>query len=124
MIKMKDIIQTMKMEACTKTGWTKIYDKEQFRIIRFGNTRTALGLVCDFTLKETMESILKKYNIIEYKIHNIRTRYEFSYNLKLKENEYDNLIYRIFHDNPSLVLPPKSAGGGPGYVNGRVKVCL
>lgn len=50
-IKMKEMIQSMKMEACTKTGWTKIYDKEQYRIIRFGNTRTALGLVCDFTIK-------------------------------------------------------------------------
>lgn len=71
-----------------------------------------------------MESILKKYNITKYEIHNIRTRYEFSYNLKLKDNEYDNLIYRIFNDNPSLVIPPKSAGGGPDYVNGRVKVGL
>jgi hypothetical protein len=121
---MKEMIQSMKMEACTKTGWTKIYDKQQYRIIRFGNTKTLLGLVCDFTLKETMESILKKYNIIEYEIHNIKTRFEFSYQFKLKEDEYNNLIFKIFHDNPSLVIPPKLKECSVDYVNGEVKLCL
>ena len=35
-----------------------------------------------------MIDLMNKYNIKKYKIKNYHTKYEFSYELEIKENEY------------------------------------
>ena len=50
-------------------------------------------MICDLSIKDKMENILKKCNINtnEYEIMNIHTKFEYSYQLDISEEGYDKL---------------------------------
>ncbi len=79
----------------TKFGWTRLNGKS--RIIRIGNTRNCNddGLICTPTVKNRIEEFLKKYNIIDYDLNHIQNEYEYSYELILSENMYNELSNKI-----------------------------
>jgi hypothetical protein len=79
----------------TKFGWSKLNGIS--RIIRIGNTRNCNddGLIYSPTVKNRIEEFLKKYNINDYVLNNIQTEYEYSYELILPENIYNELSNKI-----------------------------
>ena len=79
-------------------GWTIVNDasdinnQQRYRCIRLGNQTNCNGeIIKNLFIKKTFEKILEKYNITNYIIDEIDTKYEFSYQLKLTEDVYNDL---------------------------------
>ena len=70
--------------------WTKI---NNIRCIRLGNINNCNedGIIKNYNIKDNMNEILKKYDISDYKMHEISNNYEHSYELQLKEEIYAKL---------------------------------
>ena len=75
----------------THNGWTKLGNDK--RVIRIGNKMNCNGdgLICDHTIKDSIISILQKYDIDQSncEVNNIHTEYEFSIELILSEYQYN-----------------------------------
>ena len=70
--------------------WIKI---NNIRSIRLGNINNCNedGIIKNYNIKDNMNEILKKYDISDYKMHEISNNYEHSYELQLKEEIYAKL---------------------------------
>lgn len=78
-------------------GWTIVNDasdinnQQRYRCIRVGNQTNCNGeIIKNLFIRKTFEKILEKYNITNYIIDEIDTEYEFSYQLKLTEDVYND----------------------------------
>lgn len=85
----------MTIRALTKNGWTKLNGKH--RTIKIGNVRNCNddGMICDPNIKNKMENFMKKYDIKEYQIEEHINPMEFSYELILDEEQYNNLKCKL-----------------------------
>ena len=84
------------------TGFTKFTNENDihFRVIRIGNQINCNGeIIKNFSIKDEIVNFLKKYNIENYLIRDIDDEIEFSYQLELTNDNYDNLIENITSDN-------------------------
>lgn len=60
------------------------------RSIRVGNTVNCNGeILKNYKIRDYMEDIMRKYNISNYDIQLIDNKYEFSYELTLRQDVYD-----------------------------------
>lgn len=84
----------MTIKALTRNGW-KRSDNE--RTIKIGNLKNCNddGIICDPTIKIKMEEVMKKYNINDYYIEEHINSSEFSYELKLNEDLYNEFIKNL-----------------------------
>ena len=85
-------------KACSTNGWTKFTnsDNQHYRIIRLGNNVNCNGeLIKNFHIKNTLEEVMKKYNIDNYEINEVETEYEFSYQLQLDNENYEKFLQEI-----------------------------
>ena len=89
----------MRNSASTHNGWTKTttIDNEIFRSIRIGSQKSCNddGIICDYTTESKIKDVLKKYNILNYKINNIHTKDVFATEVLLKENIYKYLTSKL-----------------------------
>lgn len=89
----------MKNRASLQSGWKKtIVDGNIIiRSIRIGSQTNCNGddLICDETTYNKMKSILDKYDIKDFVLANIRTEFEYSTEVQLKENEYNEFIKKL-----------------------------
>jgi len=91
----------MTIKALTRDGWRKINNSDDsldpVRTIKIGNLKNCNddGIICDPTIKTKMEEVMKKYNIYDYCIEEHINSSEFSYELKLKENYYNEFIKNL-----------------------------
>jgi len=85
---MSSIESLLKDKAIFNKGWVK--SNNNTRLIRIGNVLNCNndGLIRDLSIEKKMIDLMNKYNIKKYKIKNYHTKYEFSYELEIKENEY------------------------------------
>ena len=83
----------------SQSGWVKIdcnargaTEKVAMtrRSIRLGNTVNCNGeIMKNYKIRDYMEEIMKKYNVLNYDIQIIDNNYEFSYELTLREDIYN-----------------------------------
>ena len=75
-------------------GWKKI---DNVRAIRLGNISNCNedGLIKNHTIKQNMNEILNKYDIIDYNLHEISNEFEHSYELQLREEIYTELKKKL-----------------------------
>jgi hypothetical protein len=96
---MSRIESLMRVRASTRDGWTKIMQPYNHRVIRIGNALNCNDdtIICDMKLKHNIEEVLNQYEINndDYTINEIKTKYEYSCELTLKESAYANLIGKI-----------------------------
>jgi|SaaInlV_165m_DNA_3_1040750.scaffolds.fasta_scaffold157904_1 hypothetical protein len=85
----------MENKAITNIGWIK--DDNDNRIIRIGNVMNCNndGLICDKSIKQKMINLMNKFNIINYEIENIHTKYEYSFELRIKEKDYISFVNKL-----------------------------
>jgi len=102
---MSDISEsTMKNRMNQDNGWDIIYDKEkQYRSIRIGTQMNCNNEIYkNISIRKYFESIMNKYNIKKYEIEEIDTPVEFSYQLSLTEDVYnefrDKLLNKTIHE--------------------------
>lgn len=88
---MSHIESLLKVNIEKHFGWQKL--NEDKRVIRIGNQKNCNddNLICNPEIKNKIEEILKKNNIDDYILNNIVTEWEFSYELILSEEQYNNL---------------------------------
>ncbi len=85
----------------TKYGWTK---SNCMRCIRLGNKVNCNGeILKNYLIKESIIEIMKKFEIIEYEIENIDNKFEFSYELKINENQYQILSDKIKDNKITMI---------------------
>ena len=86
----------LKERANIGNGWTKCNQPFMGRIIRIGNQKNCNddNLIVCYYIKNEIESIFKKYQINDYILNEIKTHFEFSYEVRLKED-----IYQLFKEN-------------------------
>jgi hypothetical protein len=85
-------------KACSTNGWTKLTDSNNhhYRIIRLGNNVNCNGeLIKNLHIKNTLEEVMKKYNIVKYEINEVETEFEFSYQLQLDTENYEKFLQEI-----------------------------
>mgnify|MGYP006111729751 CR=1 FL=1 len=96
---MTKIESLMRLRAATHNGWAKTNKPSDYRVIRIGNALNCNddSIICDLKLKKNIEDVLNQYEINnnEYILDEIKTRYEYSYELKINESAYKNLIGKI-----------------------------
>ena len=82
-------------KAITNNGWIK--DNNENRIIRIGNVLNCNndGLICDKSIKQKMINLMNKFNIMNYEIENIHTKYEYSFELRIKEKDYISFVNKL-----------------------------
>jgi len=89
----------MKNRASLQSGWkqTIVDGNIIIRSIRIGSQTNCNGddLICDETTYNKMKSILDKYDIKDFVLANIRTEFEYSTEVQLKENEYNEFIKKL-----------------------------
>lgn len=88
----------MTIKALTRDGWKRSNSIDSpERTIKIGNLKNCNddGIICDPTIKTKMEAVMKKYNINEYYIEEHINAAEFSYELKLKEDHYNEFIKNL-----------------------------
>ena len=88
----------MTIKALTRDGWKRSDNAETpERTIKIGNLKNCNddGIICDPTIKTKMVAVMKKYDIQEYYIEEHINSSEFSYELKLKENNYNDFIKNL-----------------------------
>jgi len=85
----------MENKAITNIGWIK--DDNDNRIIRIGNVMNCNndGLICDKSIKQKMINLMNKFNIMNYEIENIHTKYEYSFELRIKEKDYISFVNKL-----------------------------
>lgn len=80
-------------------GWMRSTDAENnhYRCIRIGNVRNCNGdgLICDHSISSELESVMKKYNVNNYRMNNIHNEYEFSFEVKITEEEYNKFLENL-----------------------------
>tara|TARA_Y100000992_G_C21264759_1_gene493352 strand:+ start:80 stop:406 length:327 start_codon:yes stop_codon:yes gene_type:complete len=85
-------------KARSTNGWTKLTDSnnQHYRTIRLGNNVNCNGeLIKNLYIKNTLEEVMKKYNIDKYDINEVDTEFEFSYQLQLDNENYEKFIQEI-----------------------------
>lgn len=77
-------------------GWTKCNQPFIGRVIRIGHQKNCNddNLIVNYHIKNEVESLFTKYQINDYILNEIKTQFEFSYEIKLKED-----VYELFIDN-------------------------
>jgi len=98
---MSDISENkMKNRMNEGKGWEIISDKDkQFRSIRIGTQLNCNNEIYkNYLIKNYFESIMNKYNIKKYEIEEIDTQLEFSYQLNLTEDVYNELRNKLFNE--------------------------
>ena len=83
-------------------GWTKTNDvKGQLgRVIAIGNKINCNGEVIENTgIKENLIKITEKYKLNDYELNKIDSQYQVGYELKLLEDEYNNLVENFKQKN-------------------------
>lgn len=85
----------MTIRALTENGWTKLNGKH--RTIKIGNVRNCNddGMICDPNIKNKMKTFMEKYDIKEYQIEEHINPMEFSYELILDEEQYNDLKCKL-----------------------------
>ena len=79
------------LEKANKNGWTRTaYRNEIFRTICFD-----LNKYKNENLEKNIIELLNKYNIIKYKIISYKNNEIISYTICLKEDIYNQFIFRI-----------------------------
>mgnify|MGYP001225265087 CR=1 FL=1 len=93
----------MRNSAGTFYGWTKTTTENNkvLRSIKIGTQKSCNddGLICDHTTESKIKNIFNKYNIDDYDIINIHTKYVFASEILLKEDVYNNLINKLTSDS-------------------------
>ena len=86
----------LKNKANLGLGWSKCDEPFIGRVIKIGHQKNCNddNIVPAYYIKNDIETIFKKYNINDYIVNEIQTKFEFSYEIKLKED-----IYKIFKNN-------------------------
>ena len=95
----------MLIKASTSKGWIKtFFKKEEYRTFCFNSNKNNkknkentenIENQENIELKSELIKILKKYNITKYKIIHYYNNEIISYTVCLKENIYNDLIYKI-----------------------------
>lgn len=83
-------------------GWTKTNDVkgELGRVIAIGNKINCNGEVIENTsIKENLLKITEKYKLNNYELNRIDSQYQVGYELKLLEDEYNNLVKNFKQKN-------------------------
>ena len=96
---MSHIETLMRNSASTYNGWMKTTTKnnEILRSISIGNQRNCNGdgLFCDHTTESKIIEIMKKYDVLEYKLNNIHTPNVFATHVLIDENTYVKLVSKL-----------------------------
>jgi len=96
---MPNIETLMRNSASTHNGWTKTNEPSNHRIIRIGNIANCNddSIIYDMQLKKNIEDVLHKYNIDSksYLLNEVKTPFEYSYELRMKEESYDILVNKL-----------------------------
>jgi hypothetical protein len=96
---MSKIESLMRNSASTHNGWTKTNEPVNHRIIRIGNAVNCNddSIICDMRLKKNIEDVLDKYDICteDYLLNEINTQFEYSYELRIKEANYEILVNKM-----------------------------
>ena len=96
---MTNIETLMRLRASTSNGWTKTNQPSNHRVIRFGNAVNCNddSIICDMQLKRKIEDVLHKYDICSetYLLNEVKTQFEYSYELRMKEESYGNLVNKL-----------------------------
>tara|TARA_B100001287_G_scaffold275576_1_gene283550 strand:- start:3951 stop:4250 length:300 start_codon:yes stop_codon:yes gene_type:complete len=88
----------MRNSAITHNGWTKTFISDNsYRVIRIGSQINCNGdgLICDPSTCEKIRQILDKYNVVNYEIKNIHNESEYSTQILMKEDVYNEFIKKI-----------------------------
>ena len=97
---MSKIESLMRNSASTHNGWTKTNQPSNHRIIRIGNAVNCNddSIICDVQLKKNIEDVLHKYDICveDYLLNEVKTQFEYSYEVRMKEESYENLVNKMF----------------------------
>ena len=91
----------LKNKANLNLGWTKCDEPFIGRVIRIGNQKNCNDdslIVCHY-IKNDIEKIFKKYSINDYILNEIKTNYEFSYEIRLKEDVYETFKNDLNNNN-------------------------
>ena len=70
------------------------------RVVRIGNKKNCNddNLVYNHNIENDIKEVLEKYNITDYVLNKIHTNIEYSFELTLKEEIYENLKNNIIRD--------------------------
>ena len=89
----------MRNSASTHPGWMKTTTKnnEVVRSISIGSQQNCNedGLIRDHTTENKIVNIMEKYNILDYKLNNIRTDLVFATQVLMKEHTYNILASKL-----------------------------
>lgn len=81
--------------SCNAKGGSDLITKPR-RVIRIGNCVNCNGdIMKNLKTGKQMELVMEKYNIRDYNITTIDTKYEYSYELDISENTYEELVNKI-----------------------------
>jgi hypothetical protein len=88
-------LETLILDAFNRpTGWEKLFDEKtntSFRALRIGSTISCNGdLLKDYSLKDRINNILTQKNI-QFTINEIDTPIEFSYQVQVDDENYEQL---------------------------------
>ena len=91
----------LKNKANLGLGWTKCDKPFIGRVIRIGHQKNCNddSLIVCYYIKNDIETILKKYSINDYILNEIKTKFEFSYEIRLKESVYETFKNNLNNDN-------------------------
>ena len=83
----------------SKFGWNKTETPKLGRTIKIGNERNCNddGIVPNPTIKNDIEEVMKKYDIESYLLDKIHTQFEFSYQIFLSEEVYQNFSEKLIN---------------------------
>lgn len=99
------IERLLRNSAETFNGWTKLNGNE--RVIKIGNRRNCNddGIIRDLTIKKKMMDILNKYsiNVEDYRINEINTKFESSFELIIKEETYKSFSNSLIFKEKKLL---------------------
>ncbi len=91
----------MRNSASTHNGWSKLSISnevtEHFRHITIGNSLNCNedGLICDHTIENKIKEIMNKYNVNNYKLRKIHTKYIFATEVIVNEDTYNMLVSKL-----------------------------
>ena len=87
----------LRSKAKSEYGWTKTNLPKPGRIIKIGNQRNCNddGFFCNPSIEKNLKDVLEKYGILDYSLKNIITKYEYSFELYLNEEVYQELAKKI-----------------------------
>ena len=87
----------LKNKIMSKFGWTRTNHPKPGRTIKIGNQRNCNddACFCNPYIERNLKDILEKYEISKYSLRNINTKYEYSFELYLDEDVYQNLAKKL-----------------------------